>query len=123
MIKTDLGKLDKLVQVFYEKALAGCIQNGLLAVRIWERKHELLGMNSAAKTEIVQAPPEAPDPFDKIYAAIKKVARRGQLANGAGIQSVELLLASGCPGDTGSGQSCSSLLLIIVLSSPMRGRA
>src|SRR5215831_4034738 len=35
MIKADLGKLDRLTQVFYEKALAGCIQSGLLTVRIW----------------------------------------------------------------------------------------
>src|SRR5262249_61775551 len=35
MIKSDQGKLDRLTQVFYEKALAGCIQSGLLTVRIW----------------------------------------------------------------------------------------
>ena len=82
MIKTDLGKLDKLTEVFYSKALAGCVQSGLLEIRIWERKHELLGCNSPSKIEIVQAPPEAPDSFDRIYAAIKKVARHGQSANG-----------------------------------------
>ena len=60
MIKTDLAKLDRLTQVFYEKALDGDVQSGLLTVRIWERKHELLGMNAATKIEIVQEPPDAP---------------------------------------------------------------
>src|SRR5262249_42087353 len=68
MIKSDLGKLDRLTQVFYEKALGGCIQSGLLTVRIWERKHELLGMNAAAKFEVVTAPPEAPPRHEKIRA-------------------------------------------------------
>lgn len=73
MVKGDLGKLDRLTQVFYEKALAGCIQSGLLTVRIWERKHELLGMNSAAKIEIVQAPSEAPTRYEKLTEAIMRL--------------------------------------------------
>jgi hypothetical protein len=77
MIKTDLGKLDRLTQVFYEKALAGCIQSGLLTVRIWERKHELLGMNSAAKIEIVQAPLEEPTSYERIKAAIMSLKYDG----------------------------------------------
>jgi hypothetical protein len=82
MIKSDLGKLDRLTQVFYEKALAGCIQSGLLTVRIWERKHELLGMNAAAKFEVVTAPPEAPPRHEKIRAAIMRLTGRdGQQLN------------------------------------------
>jgi len=76
MIKSDLGKLDRLTQVFYEKALAGCIQSGLLTVRIWERKHELLGMNAAAKFEVVTAPPEAPPRHEKIRAAIMRLTEQ-----------------------------------------------
>src|SRR5262245_60068794 len=52
---------------------AGDVQSGLLTVRIWERKHELLGMNSAAKIEIVQAPAEAPTRHEKITAAIMRL--------------------------------------------------
>jgi hypothetical protein len=77
MIKSDLGKLDRLTQVFYEKALAGDVQSGLLTVRIWERKHELLGMNSAAKIEIVQAPLEAPTSYERIKAAIMSLKYSG----------------------------------------------
>jgi hypothetical protein len=73
MIKSDLGKLDRLTQVFYEKALAGCIQSGLLTVRIWERKHELLGMNAAAKFEVVTAPLEAKPRHEKIREVIMRL--------------------------------------------------
>jgi len=76
MIKADLGKLDRLTQVFYEKALAGCIQSGLLTVRIWERKHELLGMNAAAKFEVVTAPPEAPPRHERIREAIMRLTEQ-----------------------------------------------
>ena len=78
MIKTDLGQLSRLMQVFYEKALAGDVQSGLLTVRIWERKHELLGMNSAVKVQIMQEPAQAPDSFEKIYNAITRVANEYQ---------------------------------------------
>jgi hypothetical protein len=75
MIKRDVGRLDRLVQVFLEKALAGDVQSGLLTVRIFERLHELLGMNSAAKIEIVQAPVREPTRHEKIRDAIMRVAR------------------------------------------------
>ena len=70
MIKADLGKIDRLTQIFFEKALAGDVQSGLLTVRIWERKHELLGMNAAAKFEVVTAPREAPNSYARITAAL-----------------------------------------------------
>src|SRR5262249_31011091 len=73
VIKRDLGKLDRLTQVFYEKALGGCIKSGLLTVRIWERKHELLGMNAAAKFEVVTAPPEAVPRHERIREAIMRL--------------------------------------------------
>jgi len=78
MIKSDLGKLDRLTQVFYEKALAGCIQSGLLAVRIWERKHELLGMNAAAKFEVVTASPQAETQHNKIRRVLWELKHPGQ---------------------------------------------
>jgi len=49
----------------------------LLTVRIWERKHELLGMNSAAKIEIIQAPLEAPTSYERIKAAIMSLKYGG----------------------------------------------
>jgi hypothetical protein len=54
MIKHDLSILTRLCETFYQKALAGCTQSGLCVIRVLERKHELLGMNSAVKIEIAQ---------------------------------------------------------------------
>src|SRR5262249_38151571 len=94
MVKSDLGKLDRLTEVFYEKALAGDVQSGVLTVKLWERKHELLGLNSAARVDlqILTQPQEAPSSFEKIRAAIMAVARSG---NGDG--AVDALSA---PDDT-----------------------
>ena len=76
MIKSDLGKIDRLTQIFFEKALAGDVQSGLLTVRIWERKHELLGMNAAAKFEVVTRPPDAPTRYERIHAAIMNLGNQ-----------------------------------------------
>jgi len=76
MIKADLGKIDRLTQIFFEKALAGDVQSGLLTVRIWERKHELLGMNAAAKFEVVTRPPDAISSHEKIRRTIMEFAAR-----------------------------------------------
>ena len=66
MIKADLGQITRLTQVFFERSLAGCTQSCLCAVRLWERKHELLGMNAAAKFEVVTAPRDAPSSYQRI---------------------------------------------------------
>jgi len=83
MIKADLGKIDRLTQIFFEKALAGDVQSGLLTVRIWERKHELLGMNAAAKFEVVTAPREAPTSYQRITEVLLAL-KHGPNANGDG---------------------------------------
>ena len=63
--------LDKLTEVFYEKALAGDVPS-MLTVKSGSGSTNSLGMNSAAKIEIVREPLEAPDSFDKIQAAIMR---------------------------------------------------
>jgi hypothetical protein len=75
MIKRDVGRIDRLVQVFFEKALAGDVPSGLLVVRIWERLHELCGMNAAAKIELIQAPREAPTSYERITDVIMQLTR------------------------------------------------
>jgi hypothetical protein len=61
MIKRDVGRLDRLIEKFYEKALAGCIQSGLLTVRIYERLHGLVGLDAVQRIDLaITAPPEAP---------------------------------------------------------------
>jgi len=75
-IKRDVGRLDRLTQVFYLRALQGDVQSGLLTVRIWERLNELLGLDAVQRIDLqIVQPPEAPQGFEKIRAAILRVAR------------------------------------------------
>jgi len=83
MIKADLGQITRLTQVFFEKGLAGDTQSCLRAVRLWERKHELLGMNAAAKFEVVTAPRDAPSSYQKITDVLLAL-KYGPSANGDG---------------------------------------
>src|SRR5499427_10117689 len=77
MVKRDVGKLDRLTQVFYEKALAGDVQSGLLTVRIWERLHELLGLDAVQRIDlqIINPPQEVPR-HEKIRAVIERLTGR-----------------------------------------------
>jgi hypothetical protein len=45
-LKLELERLDRLLQPFYEKALAGDYNAGMLAVKISERRCALLGIDS-----------------------------------------------------------------------------
>ena len=76
MIKADLGQITRLTQVFFEKGLAGDTQSCLCAVRLWKRKHELLGMNAAAKFEVVTRPPDQPTQHERISAAIMALVKQ-----------------------------------------------
>jgi len=63
--------------VFYEKALAGDVQSGLLTVRIWERLHELLGLDAVQRIDLqIIQPPEAPPRHEKIRAAIMRLTEQ-----------------------------------------------
>ena len=77
--KRDVGRIDRLIQVFYEKALAGDVQSGLLTVRIWERLHELLGLDAVQRIDlqIVQTP-QAETRHDKIRRVFWELRHPGQ---------------------------------------------
>src|SRR5262249_55301164 len=71
IVKRDVGKLDRLTQVFYEKALAGDVQSGLLTVRIWERLHELLGLDAVQRIDLqIINPPQQVPRHEKISEAL-----------------------------------------------------
>ena len=91
MIKADLGQITRLTQVFFEKGLAGDTQSCLCAVRLWKRKHELLGMNAAAKFEVVTAPRDAPTGHERIKAAIMAMVEREQPERRAAIRRLDQL--------------------------------
>ena len=77
IVKRDVGKLDRLTQVFYEKALVGDVQSGLLTVRIWERLHELLGLDAVQRIDlqIINPPQEVPR-HEKIREAIMRLTEQ-----------------------------------------------
>src|SRR5262249_22496376 len=83
VIKRDVGRLDRLTEVFYLKALAGDVPSGMLTVKIWERLHALLGLDAAQRVDlqIVSQPPEAPS-FEKLHQLILRIGREGD-GNGA----------------------------------------
>ena len=84
MIKADVGKLDRLIQVFYGKALAGDVQSGLLTVRIWERLHQLLGLDAVQRIDLqIINPPQQVPRHEKIAEVIMRLTGRdGQQPNG-----------------------------------------
>jgi hypothetical protein len=92
MIKRDVGKLDRLTQVFYEKALAGDVQSGLLTVRIWERLHELLGLDAVRRIDlqIINPPQEVPR-HEKIRQAIMRLTEQAPPARRAVIERIDQL--------------------------------
>jgi len=77
VIKRDVGRLDRLTEVFYLKALAGDVQSGLLTVRIWERLHELLGLNAAQRVDlqIVSQPQEGPQSHERLFEMIMRIGK------------------------------------------------
>jgi hypothetical protein len=83
VIKRDVGRLDKLTEVFYGKALAGDVPSGLLTVKIWERLHELLGLDAAQRVDlqIVSQPAEVPS-FEKLHEMVLRIGRQKD-GNGA----------------------------------------
>ena len=78
-IKTDLGQLNQLTQVFYEKALAGDVPAGTVTVKLWERKHQLLGLDAVQRIDLqIITPPAAPPRHEKIREAILRLTRPEQ---------------------------------------------
>ena len=77
MIKRDIGRLDRLIEKCYERALGGCIQSGLLAVRIYERLHSLVGADAVQRIDLqVVRPPDAVSSHEKIRRTIMEFAER-----------------------------------------------
>jgi len=74
MIRTDGGKLDRMIEVFFQKAIAGDVNSATLVVKALERKAELFALNAAQRIDLqVIRAPEQPSRFDRIYAAIMQV--------------------------------------------------
>lgn len=91
MLRSDLAQITKLTQVFVEKALTGDVPSGLCAVRLWERKHELVGLNSATRIEIVGQPAEhKTDDVTRIHDAIMRCIEERKRVGANGHRAIEV---------------------------------
>jgi len=77
-ISLDLNRLDRLLEVFYKRAIEDVdTQAGLLCVKILERKSAMLGLDSPQKVDIVQLQTQQqPSRHDRIAAAINQMWER-----------------------------------------------
>ena len=67
MIRAGGGKLDRLIEVFYTKAIAGDVNSGVLAVKALERKAELFGLDAVQRIDLqIVRPPDAPTSYQRI---------------------------------------------------------
>ena len=72
-IRGDLSRLDRLIEKFYLKAIAsdGDVHSGLLTVKAWERKAELLGLDAVQRIDLqIINPPQQVPRHEKIRQVI-----------------------------------------------------
>jgi hypothetical protein len=78
-IRADLGKLDRLIEKFYLKAMAGDgdVYSATLVVKAWERKSALLGLDAVQRIDLqIINPPQQVPRHEKIRAAIERLTGR-----------------------------------------------
>ena len=77
MIKSDLAQINRLTEIFFLKAVAGDVQAGTLTVKIWERKHELLGLDAVQRIDLqIINPPQQIPRHEKIRQVIERLTGR-----------------------------------------------
>ena len=79
MIRGDLSRLDRLIEKFYLKAIAGDgdVHSGLLTVKAWERKAELLGLDAVQRIDLQIINPSQEVPrHEKIRQVIERLTGR-----------------------------------------------
>jgi len=84
-LKREVQQMEDLTRKFYEKAMAGDVDCAHLVARLNERSCSMRGITSLTiKLDPIAAQTDGqPTRFDKIHAAIMRVAR-GEQANGNG---------------------------------------
>jgi hypothetical protein len=123
-ISLDLNRLDRLLEVFYKRAIEDVdTQAGLLCVKILERKSAMLGLDSPQKLDVVQLQAaKEPTQHEKITAAIMRLTNDQPPARREAVnlidklgheRALELLKAGSGNGhdnghDNGSGGDASS---------------
>jgi len=84
--KRDLQRLDDVSAYYYAKAMAGDLDSAHIFARVNERRCAMSGWSSMTikMDPIAAQTAEQPTRFDKIHAAIMRVAR-GEQANGGAL--------------------------------------
>jgi hypothetical protein len=100
-IKHDIACLQRLIEKFLEKAMAGDVNSGVLCVRAWERKAAMLGLDAVQRIDLqVIKPPEHKSGHERIKDAINQMwdrlppaekAVRNRLNEMTAEQALELL--------------------------------
>src|SRR5215471_3335560 len=75
-IRADLGKLDRLIEKFYLKAIAGDgdVNSAALVVKAWERKAELLGLDAVQRIDLqIINPPQQVSHHERLREAIMRL--------------------------------------------------
>jgi hypothetical protein len=90
-IRGDLSRLDRLIEKFYLKAMAGDgdVNSAALVVKAWERKAELLGLDAVQRIDLqIINPPQQVPRHEKIAEVIMRLTGRDgqQLNDGNGQQ-------------------------------------
>ena len=77
-ISLDLNRLDRLLEVFYKRAIENVdAQAGLLCVKIMERKAAMLGLDSPQQLDIVQVQAQKePTEHDRIEEVIMNLVNQ-----------------------------------------------
>src|SRR5215472_12151410 len=78
-IRGDLGRLDRLIEKFYLKAIAGDgdVNSAALVVKAWERKAELLGLDAVQRIDLqIINPPQQVSRHEKIREAIMRLTEQ-----------------------------------------------
>lgn len=74
MIKHDLARLERVIEVLFEKSVAGDVNASIACVRAWERKAALLGLDSTQRIDLqIINPSQQPTRYEKITEAIMRI--------------------------------------------------
>ena len=86
-IRGDLSRLDRLIEKFYLKAMAGDgdVNSAALVVKAWERKAELLGLDAVQRIDLqIINPPQQVPRHERIREAIMRLTRPEQFQQPSG---------------------------------------
>lgn len=75
VVELDLERLEALHKTYFTKALKGDKEAAALVVRFMDRRAKYCGLDVLPRGDTVQDDDREPDDFEKIHAAIMRVAR------------------------------------------------